>query len=1122
MVSGTVDFSGGMNSSISPSRIEQNQYAMGMNVVRRGGTLRTRPGYTSLFNLPCGRLQGFTMFRPSDSQEYLVAAVDGKIYVSRAPFDTFTVLNGIKFSKSARFVEFEKCIQTSDYDANGLLYALDTPKNILVMQDRKSRAAFWDGGTARHLNPKRTNVYDADGNRVTRIGYDETPIGLWMAWAGNRLWVSRGSLVFASDIGNPLKFTETEYLAEGRAFTMPEEVTGMIQPASGDALIVFGESTFTTLQANILDRTQWLNTADFQKTEYGIGCVAPKSIVNKLGLTWWYSASGWTNLNFALTSFNDSTKKYIDEHMHASKAYMSKDRAGICAGEIENYILISVPSGSMKNRHTWVLDIYGGNAVWDGFWTGVNPVQWGKATIDGVERIFFASSDADGVNRVWEAFRPDQTDNGEPITSYVLTRVDNFGSKDVKRYRYSQLFLNDIYGDVDIYGGVSGQHSGFRRILTKRMRASSGSIDSTLEYGADDVFASNRPQYRVVRTQDADAMNNTDPCDTCGIESDIIFPMDREFQHLFVWSGCMSIEAIRSYAQESQISEDYRGECEEDEISVRALNESGCSAIGDVAIGTPFDLYESSQSFTVSCDTCGSIGSSSGVAYATSMISQDDADKKAIGLAKLNAYSEYICTTIMSISDGNGILISDQDGSIIAFESSSTEDACRGEETGLAPIIVLQPVGGTFSEGDEITLSVLAIGTSPITYQWYKDGSAIDLATDPDYYIESMHIDNIGSYYCVATNDLGSDTSESASIYGVRMYSAGSNWYGEMGFNYDSISYDTFMLNEFKNIKKIISNGGNSFMLLNDGELYFSGYNGNGEGGVGHTSQVNEWTLSATGVVDVFLGGDNTSFYIGEDNKLYFSGNNWVGQAGNGASQNQYNEWVHVADNAIFACGSANNTSFYIDTEYNLHYSGGNSAYEAGVSSTGEVHSWSPCGITAKKIVCGWSDSMIIRPDNTVWVAGTSYSGAFGLGTTYVVQQWTECTSLSGVSAKDICISAESPGSHALVLSEEDNVYASGGNSAGELGLGDGDNRYAFEQVASGVSYISCGYRFSMLLTNDNRVLVSGYNGSGMHGDGTYQYKNVFTEVTTGVVGIMESSSSQTSFILKQQTGPIG
>ena len=1109
MVSGTVDFSGGMNSSISPSRIEQNQYAMGMNVVRRGGTLRTRPGYTSLFNLPCGRLQGFTMFRPSDSQEYLVAAVDGKIYVSRAPFDTFTVLNGIKFSKSARFVEFEKCIQTSDYDANGLLYALDTPKNILVMQDRKSRAAFWDGGTARHLNPKRTNVYDADGNRVTRIGYDETPIGLWMAWAGNRLWVSRGSLVFASDIGNPLKFTETEYLAEGRAFTMPEEVTGMIQPASGDALIVFGESTFTTLQANILDRTQWLNTADFQKTEYGIGCVAPKSIVNKLGLTWWYSASGWTNLNFALTSFNDSTKKYIDEHMHASKAYMSKDRAGICAGEIENYILISVPSGSMKNRHTWVLDIYGGNAVWDGFWTGVNPVQWGKATIDGVERIFFASSDADGVNRVWEAFRPDQTDNGEPITSYVLTRVDNFGSKDVKRYRYSQLFLNDIYGDVDIYGGVSGQHSGFRRILTKRMRASSGSIDSTLEYGVEDVFASNRPQYRVIRTQDADAMNNTDPCDTCGIESDIIFPMDREFQHLFVWSGCMSIEAIRSYAQESQISEDYRGECEEDEISVRALNESGCSAIGDVAIGTPFDLYESSQSFTVSCDTCGSIGSSSGVAYATSMISQDDADKKAIGSAKLNAYSEYICTTIMSISDGNGILISDQDGSIIAFESSSTEDACRGEETGLAPIIVTQPVGGTYLEGESFSISVDAIGTEPLSYQWYLNSIKIDLATEREYYVDYMNTDSMGSFHCVVANELGEAISDPALVYGVRLFSAGSNWDGEMGLGYDGNETHEFVQNEYRIIKKISVCYRSSYMLLENGDLYVSGDNHLGQLGLGTKEDVSQWTLSATNVKDIFPGTwvDAGAFYIDNDDKLYYSGDNAFGIAGIGDYEERLS-WTHTADNVLFSHASTN-TSFYIDKDYNLYVSG-YTHYHESVGTSTNTNTWIKCEITAISVTGGqWHGFAIIRPDNSLWAVDCDLDGN-GEDSSY----WAKVNYFDGIEIKDVSMCTYGR-VHWLVLDLSGNVYVYGNNELGQLGIGDNVNRTMFELAVSGVDKISCGNQFSMLLTCDGRLLMSGYNGYGVFGDGTNDSKNIFTEFGINVTDIMTTTSGQSSFILK-------
>ena len=341
-----VYFPDGMDSGTNPALIGRTQYFQSMNTVNKGGLIQTRPGFRTVFGLPCNHTQGIRLFKPVDEPEYLVIAVDGKIYTSKAPFKEYQRLDGIQFDPRARFVVFSNTVQTSDYDEKGLLFFLDKPKNVLIMQDGFNRAAFWDGRTARHLNPTQSF------QELTVRGLDETPIGLWMEWAGNRLWVSRGNQVFASDFGNPLKFTETQYLAEGRSFYMPEEVTGMVQPTGDSELIVFGENTKTTLQANIQDRTQWLSTADFQETDFNIGCVAGKSIIKTFGQTWWFSKFGLVNQNVAVRLNEDSRFTPLDNQMSISKFNISKKQNVICGGVYENYILMSVPSGSKLNKHT--------------------------------------------------------------------------------------------------------------------------------------------------------------------------------------------------------------------------------------------------------------------------------------------------------------------------------------------------------------------------------------------------------------------------------------------------------------------------------------------------------------------------------------------------------------------------------------------------------------------------------------------------------------------------------------------------------------------------------------------------------------------------------------------------
>ncbi len=76
------------------------------------------------------------------------------------------------------------------------------------------------------------------------------------------------------------------------------------------------------------------------------------------------------------------------------------------------------------------------------------------------------------------------------------------------------------------------------------------------------------------------------------------------------------------------------------------------------------------------------------------------------------------------------------------------------------PIVILTQPAPTnhIFERQGVTLSVVAIGTLP-TYQWYKDGSAIDGATLASYNIPSAVPLDSGRYYCVIGGLAGPATS---------------------------------------------------------------------------------------------------------------------------------------------------------------------------------------------------------------------------------------------------------------------------------------------------------------------------------------------------------------------------
>ena len=90
-----------------------------------------------------------------------------------------------------------------------------------------------------------------------------------------------------------------------------------------------------------------------------------------------------------------------------------------------------------------------------------------------------------------------------------------------------------------------------------------------------------------------------------------------------------------------------------------------------------------------------------------------------------------------------------------------------------APAITAQPSSSTVISGGAASFSVVASGTSPLAYQWKKDGSSISGATSSTYTIASTQTTDAGSYTVVVTNSAGSVTSSPIvlTILAPRLYS---------------------------------------------------------------------------------------------------------------------------------------------------------------------------------------------------------------------------------------------------------------------------------------------------------------------------------------------------------------
>lgn len=79
-----------------------------------------------------------------------------------------------------------------------------------------------------------------------------------------------------------------------------------------------------------------------------------------------------------------------------------------------------------------------------------------------------------------------------------------------------------------------------------------------------------------------------------------------------------------------------------------------------------------------------------------------------------------------------------------------------------APAILTQPASATVPAGTPTTFSVVAAGTSPLTYQWSKNGQAIAGATNSSYVIASPVSGDSANYTVTVANAINSVTSSSA------------------------------------------------------------------------------------------------------------------------------------------------------------------------------------------------------------------------------------------------------------------------------------------------------------------------------------------------------------------------
>lgn len=94
----------------------------------------------------------------------------------------------------------------------------------------------------------------------------------------------------------------------------------------------------------------------------------------------------------------------------------------------------------------------------------------------------------------------------------------------------------------------------------------------------------------------------------------------------------------------------------------------------------------------------------------------------------------------------------------------------------VAPSIVTQPAAQTVASGSDVTFSVVASGTSPLAFQWRRNGVAIGGATGNSYTFTAVQGDSGSTFSVVVSNGVGSPATSANAPLTVVQASALVTW----------------------------------------------------------------------------------------------------------------------------------------------------------------------------------------------------------------------------------------------------------------------------------------------------------------------------------------------------------
>jgi alpha-tubulin suppressor-like RCC1 family protein len=444
---------------------------------------------------------------------------------------------------------------------------------------------------------------------------------------------------------------------------------------------------------------------------------------------------------------------------------------------------------------------------------------------------------------------------------------------------------------------------------------------------------------------------------------------------------------------------------------------------------------------------------------------------------------------------------------------------------------------GLLNRGDTATLTVIANGTSPLTYQWRRNGSAIAGATAESYQVVGVTLDDhLAAYSVVVSNSAGSASSAAlvlrlaqppvisgghirsvAASQTSGVLSWGANFYRyELGRNvaldFDPIAGSVAVPQSGGlTIQSVAVGYSHSLALRSDGTVWAWGSNFEGALGIGEYDsypnpdayvQPVQSHIPPGVVIRKIVAGLHFSIALDSTGKVWGWGSNSSFEAGilPGGGQSQLtNGWLSPTASALpsnivdIAAGEA--FALALDDDGNVWYWGSN-RFGGFVANPPYILDLDlPASVRPISVFAGEHHAMLIDADGNAWAWGENDDGELGVGDTLplwpvVTARKVQLTLPPGV----VIVSMASGEDHTLFLTSDGAVYAAGLANNGVLGNGESLTTKIYKTpqrtLAIGppnkrVVAISAGERHSLALISDGTVFAWGLNSVGELGDGT-------------------------------------